>query len=154
MKVLLKPGLESRVASIKPRVYPLGNNSKSLVNKTFDEMQCLGRLKFIDSYTPSSFPVFVVWKTTSNGKRKSCAVVDIRKLNELVIPDAYPLPLQSEIIVNVQVYPNLALLNAAAFFYRWLLHPDHRFMFTVITYRGQENFQVLIMGYINLVAYI
>ena len=27
-------------------------------------------------------------------------------------------------------------------------------MFTVVTHRGQETFQVLIMGYINSVAYV
>ena len=27
-------------------------------------------------------------------------------------------------------------------------------MFTVVTYRGQETFQVPIMGYINSVAYV
>lgn len=98
--------------------------------------------------------MFVIYKTDFHGKRKGRAVVDIRKLNNLVLPDSYPLPLQSKIIANVQGYTNLAVLDAASFFYQWLLHPDHRFMFTVITHRGQETFQVPIMGYINLVAYV
>ena len=72
----------------------------------------------------------------------------------MVFPDSYPLPLQSEIIANVQGCTNLAVFNTASFFYQWLLHPDHRFMFTVVTHRGQETFQVPIMGYINLVAYV
>lgn len=80
--------------------------------------------------------------------------MDIRKLNDLVIPDAYPLPLQSEIISNVQGYTNLAVLDAASFFYQWLLHPDHRYMFTVVTHQGQETFQVPIMGNINSVTYV
>lgn len=96
----------------------------------------------------------MVWKTTSNGERKGRAVVHIRKLNELVIPNAYPLPLQSEIIANVQGCTNLAMLDAASFFYQWLLHPNHRYMFTVVAHRGQETFQVPIMGYINSVAYV
>lgn len=41
------------------------------------------------------------WKTTANGERKGLAVVDICKLNDLVIPDIYLLPLQSEIIANI-----------------------------------------------------
>ena len=72
----------------------------------------------------------------------------------MVLPDSYPLLLQSEIITNVQGCSNLAVLDAASFFYQWLLHPDHRFMFTVVTHRGQETFQVPIMGYINSVAYV
>lgn len=154
MKVYLKPGWESKVSAIKPRVYPLGIDNKRLVDKTFDKLQRLGRLKYTTSPTPFSFPVFVIWKTAANGEKKGRAVVDIRKLNDLVIPNAYPLPLQSEIIANVQGYTNLAVLDAASFFYQWLLHPDHCYMFIVITHRGQETFQVPIMGYINSVAYV
>ncbi len=120
----------------------------------FDELQRLGRLKYTTSSTPFSFFVFVIWKTAANGEKKGRAVVDIRKLNDLVIPDAYPLPLHSEIIANVQGYTNLAVLNTASFFYQWLLHPDHCYMFTVVTHRGQETIQVPIMGYINSVAYV
>ncbi len=116
-------------------------------------MHCLGRLKFTTGHTPFSFPVFVVWKLDVEGKRKGRAVVNIQKLNNMVLPDFYPLPLQSEIIANVQC-TNLSVLDAASFFYQWLLHPDHRFMFTVVTYCGQETFQVPIMGYINSVAYV
>lgn len=78
-------------------------------------------------------------------------MVDIRRLNDLVIPDAYLLPLQSEIITSIQGCPHLAILDAASFFYQWLLHPDYRYMFTIITHRGQETFQVPIIGYINSV---
>lgn len=101
-----------------------------------------------------SFLVFIVWKSDSDGKRKSHAVVDIFKLNNLMLPNSYPLPLQSEIIANVQGYTNLAVLDAASFFYQWRLHPDHRFMFTDVTHCGQEIFQVSIIGYLNSVAYV
>lgn len=100
-------------------------------------MHRLGRLEFTTEYTPFSFPVFVVWKADAEGKRKGRAVVDIRKLNQIIPPDLYPLPLQSEIIANIQRCTNLAVLDAASFFYQWRLHPDHRFMFTVVTHCGQ-----------------
>lgn len=154
MKVPLKPGWESKVSALKPRVYPLGNESRRLVDDTFDEMHAQERLRFTTEPTPFSFSVFVVWKMDFQGRKKGRAVVDIRKLNKLVLPDSYPLPLQSEIIGNVQGCTNLAVLDAASFFYQWRLHPDHCFMFTVVTHRGQETFQVPIMGYINSVAYV
>ena len=154
MKVSLKPGWEAKVSAIKPRIYPLGNKARQLVDETFDEMHRLGRLKFTTGHTLFSFPVFVVWKLDADGRRKSRAVVNIQKLNDMVLSDSYPLPLQSEIIANVQACTNLAVLDAASFFYQWLLHPDHRFMFTVVIHRGQETFQVPIMGYINSVAYV
>ena len=118
MKVHLKPGWETKVSAIKPRLYLLGINSKRLVDETFDELQRLGRLKYTTSHTLFSFLVFVIWKTVANGEKKGRVVVDIWKLNDLVIPNTYPLLFQSEIIANVQGYTNLAVLNAALIFYQ------------------------------------
>lgn len=93
MKVLLKPSWEAKVFIIKTRVYPLGNKNRQAIDKTFDKMYCLGRLKFITEHTLFSFPVFVIWKPNVKGKRKSRVVVDIWKLNEIVLPDSYLLSL-------------------------------------------------------------
>lgn len=82
-------------------MYPLDNEARRIVDDTFNEMHRQGRLKYTTDPILFSFPVFVVYKTDSQGKRKGRAVVDIRKLNDLVLPDSYPLPLQSEIISNV-----------------------------------------------------
>lgn len=80
--------------AIKLRVYPLSIKAKPLVNKTFDKMQCLDRLKYTTSHTLFSFHVFVVYKINRKRERKRRAIVDIRKLNDLVIPNVYLLPLQ------------------------------------------------------------
>ncbi len=135
MTVPLKPGWKSKVSAIKPRIYSLGNKARRAVNNTFDEMHKQGRLEYTTDPTPFSFPVFVIYKTDSYGKRKSRAVINIRKLNKLVLPDSYPLSLQSEIIAGVQVCSNLAVLDATSFFYQWQLYSNHCFMFTVITHR-------------------
>ena len=77
MTVPLKPGWESKVSAIKPKVYPLGNEARRIVDDTFEEMYTQGRLKYTTDPTPFSFPVFVIYKTDSQGKRKSHAVVNI-----------------------------------------------------------------------------
>lgn len=61
--------------------------------------------------------MFVIDKIDSHGKKKGQAVVDILKLNDLVLSDSYLLSLQSKIIANVQVYTNLTVFDAASFFY-------------------------------------
>lgn len=124
------------------------------MDDTFDELQRQSRLVYTQTHTPFSFPVFMVWKPGPDSSRKRRAVVNIQKLNNFVVPDPYFLPLQSEIIVNIQGCTHLAVLDAASFFYQWLLHLKHRYMFTVVTHQGQKTFQVLIIGYINLVAYV
>ena len=154
MKVPPKPGWEAKVSAIKLRVYLMGTKACQLVDKTFDEMHCFARFKFKSEHTLFRFSVFVVWKLNAKDKRKGRAVVNIQKLNNMVLPEFYLLPHQSEIIANVQGCTNLAVLDAAFFFYQWLFHPDHHFMFTVVTHCGQKTFQVPIMGYINSVKYV
>ena len=154
MTVPFKDDWQAKLANIKPKVYLLGVKARTLVDETFDKLQQQGRLLYTQGHTPFSFPVFVVWKPEPNGTKKRRAVVDIRRLNKLVVPDAYPVPLQSDIIASVRGRTHLAILDAASFFYQWHLHPDFCYMFTIITHRGQESFQVPIMGYINSMAYV
>lgn len=106
MKVHFKPGWESKVAAIKPRVYPLGNDSCRILDKTFDKIHRQGRLKFTANLIPFSFPIFVVWKPDGDRKEKGHAVIDIQKLKEMVLSDFYPLLLQFEIIADIQGYTN------------------------------------------------
>lgn len=117
-------------------------------------MHRLGHLKYTTLDTHFSFPVFIIYKTHTKREKKECTVVDIRKLNNLVFPDAYPFPLQFGIIIIIQECTNLAILDATLFFYQWLLHPNYWYMFIVVTYCKQKIFQILIMGYINLIAHV
>lgn len=81
-------------------------------------------------------------------------MVNIRKLNELVILNAYFLLLQIKIITNIQKCINLVIFNMVFFFYQQLLYLNHQFIFLIITHRGQKIFYIFIIDYINLVAYI
>lgn len=69
MRIPLKSDWEER-APKTVRVYPLSNESKKVVDKTFDKLQEQGRLSWTSESTPFSFPVFVVWKTLLDGTRK------------------------------------------------------------------------------------
>lgn len=80
--------------------------------------------------------------------------MNIRKLNNLVLPNFYLLLLQSKIIANIQKYTNLAIIDDALFFYQWRLYFDYRFMFIVVIHYRQKIFCGLIMGYTNLVTYV
>ena len=98
--------------------------------------------------------MFVVWKTLPSGERKGRAVVDIRGLNRLLVPDAYCVPLQSDIIRNLIGCKRISLLDAMSFFYQWRVHPDDRHMLTIVSHRGQETFNVPVMGCMNSIAYV
>ena len=67
------------------------NNSEEVIDATLDKLHAQNRLKWTDESTPFSFPCFVVWKWV-NGTREGRVVVDIRALNHIMMPDAYPTP--------------------------------------------------------------
>ena len=155
MKLTLRDDWQSRLPkSNRAKVYPLGIDDRAVVDKTFDDLHRQGRLEYTSQATPFSYPVFVVWKTLPDGTRKGRAVVDIRGLNDLIVPDVYPVPLQSDIIARLLGCTHLSILDAMSFFYQWLVHRRHRYMLTVVSHRGQETFNVPIMGCMNSIAYV
>lgn len=72
----------------------------------------------------------------------------------MMLPNFYFLLLYSEIITNVWGYTNLVVWDAISFCFQWLFHPNHFFMFIIVTYRDQKIFEVPIMSYINFVTYV
>jgi hypothetical protein len=66
----------------------------------------------------------VVWHTV-DGKAKSRPVVDLRLLNKYVLPDAYPMPLQNDILYTLRGKRFLTVFDTLSFFYQLLVHPDH-----------------------------
>ena len=154
MQLTLRDDWQDRLQPSKVKVYPLGQRDRDVVDKTFDEMHRQGRLEYTTQATPFSYPVFVVWKSLPDGSRKGRAVVDIRGLNDLIVPDVYPVPLQSEVIARLLGCTHIAVMDAMSFFYQWRAHPNSRRMLTVISHRGQETFNVPIMGCMNSIAYV
>ena len=157
MRIPLRNDWEDHAPS-KVRVYPLGTKDKQVVDEVFDKLHAQGRLSWTDSVgtgsTPFSYPVFVVWKTLANGKRQGRPVIDIRGLNKITQNDVHPVPLQSDMITFVRGCNYISILDALSFFYHWRVHPDDRHKLTVISHRGQETFNVAVMGYKGSVAYV
>ena len=153
MRIPMKDGWQD-CARGQAKIYPLGIKDKQVVDETFDELHRQGRLEWTAHSTPFSYPVFVVYKTTTDGQRKGRAVVDIRGLNHQTLPDAYPIPLQTDIISAVRGCSYITVLDATSFFYQWRVHPDDQHKLTVVSHRGQETFKVPIMGFRNSPAYV
>lgn len=139
------------------RAYPMSPDEREITNKTLDKLHDEGKLIWSTGHTPSAFPVFVTYREVEkDGKivRKPRVVVDIRKLNEITEPDVYPVQQQDDLLLRIAGKKHLSVFDAASFFYQWLVHPAHRHKMSVISHRGQETFNVAIMGYINSIAYV
>ena len=153
IRIPLRSDWETKITG-RPKVYPLGIRDRAIVDEVFDKLQAQGRLEYTKQPTPFCFPVFVVHKVLANGEDHGRPVVDIRKLNQASIRDAHPLPPQSEVIALIAGCMYVTVVDGASFFYQWRVHPDDRFKFTVVTHRGQETFNVPLMGYCNSPAYV
>ena len=153
MKLQLKDGWQDKVTG-KAKVYALGIKDREVVDEVFDQLHKQGRLEFTSQPTPFAYPVFVVWKTLPDGKKKGRPVIDLRALNELLLRDAYAPPPQTEVVGMLAGCGFISVLDATSFFYQWRLHPTCRYMMTVVSHRGQESFNVPIMGCVNSIAYV
>ena len=153
MRIPLRSDWESKVSG-KAKIYPLGAKDRKIVDDTFDKLHALDRMSYTTDSTPFSYPCFVVWRPMPDGTKGARAVMDIRGLNAITIPDAYPLPLQSEIIIAVRDCMYISVVDCTSFFHQWRVHPKDRHKLTVVTHRGQESFNVAPMGYKNSPAYV
>ena len=144
---------------LSTKVYPLSPKDRALVDELFDELHEQDRMKWTPQGTPFGFPVFVVWKTILVGPektpvRKGRVVVDIRGLNQISVPDSYPLPLQTDIISAVMGSNYISTVDCSSFFYQWRVAPEDIHKLTVVSHRGQESFKVAVMGYRNSPPYV
>ena len=68
--------------------------------------------------------------------------------------DAYPLPPQCDIISSVRGCRYISVVDAVSFFFQWPVKEEDREKFTVNSHRGQEQFQVALMGFCNSVQHV
>ena len=137
-----------------PRVYPLGIDDRKLVDKTFDKLHEQEWMLQSTTSTLFSYPVFIIWKILPSRERKGQVVIDIYRLNQISQTNVYPLPLQLDIIAAVQGCKYITVVDCASFFYQWRVHPSDCYKLTVISHRGQEHFNVCVMGFKNSPIYV
>lgn len=158
MTINLIPDWQSKYKAGQARVYTAGSEDRKVIDKTFDELHKQGRLHWTNTSTPFSFPCFVIWKniTKEDGScdKKGRVVIDIRALNHITLPDAYPIPTQADIIAAVAGCNFISTIDCASFFYQWKVQKDHQHKFTVSSHRGQETFNCAVMGFRNSPAYV
>lgn len=154
MRIPLKEGAKIP----RNQVYRLGPKEKKLVDETFDALHEEGKLKWASNYTPSGYPVFVVYRlgTLPDGTRglKGRVVVDLRGLNKITELDSYPVLTQDEIIQLARGAKYMSVFDKAKSFYQWPVHPADTPKLSVISHRGQEVFQVTMMGFVNFPSYV
>ena len=96
------------------------------------------------SQSPWGAPVFIAYR---NGKPRM--VIDLRCLNEKVVPDEFPLPRQDEILQSLEGSQYLSTLDALAGFTQLSIAPDDREKLAFRCHRGLFQFKRMPFGYRN-----
>jgi hypothetical protein len=138
---------------VKIKIYSLNTNDKKMINDIFNRLQTQNKLKFIIVATSFAYLVFVVW-TIKNNVRKERVIMNIRKLNSLLVSNVYSVSSQSEIIDDLFERKYFSILNVNAFFYQWRMHSDDAYKQTIIIHREQKIFLIFIMSNRNFVTYV
>jgi hypothetical protein len=86
--------------------------------------------------------------------RRGRVVIDIRGLNKISEHDAYPMPLQSDILSKAQGCPYISVMDCAVFFHQGRVAITDRHKLTVVSHRGAEQWNVGVMGHRNTTAYV
>ena len=149
MPIRLKAGAQPKAS----RVYPLGQKDRQVVDETFNKLYAQGKLCFIDQPTSFSWPCFVVWRDTPQGK-KGRVVINIRGLNAITEDDSYPLPLQSDIIALIAGYQFISTVDAVGYFHQFRVKVEDRHKLTIVSHRGQKESTVALMGYKGSPPYV
>jgi hypothetical protein len=102
---------------VKIKIYTLNTKDKKIVNDIFNRLQTQNKLKFIIVATSFAYSVFVVW-TIKNDVRKERVIMNIRKLNNLLVSDVYFVSSQFETIDDLLECKYLSIIDANAFFYQ------------------------------------
>lgn len=154
--IKMEPGEEMRVPLVEgwqnypvgQRAYPQGIEGRKFLDDTLDGLHDQDRMEWQQGPTPFAAPAFTHWRVAKDA-RKGRMVVDLRCLNRVAIPDAYPLPLQSDIIAMLRGKQFITVVDASAFFHQFPVAKEHQDRFTVITHRGLERSKVALMGFRN-----
>ncbi|OJT11428.1 Retrovirus-related Pol polyprotein from transposon 297 [Trametes pubescens] len=96
------------------------------------------------SVSPWGAPAFIVYR---NGKPRM--VVDYRKLNELTIPDEFPLPRQEDIMHALSGAQWLSTMDALAGFTQTVIVEEDRAKTAFRTHRGLHQFRRMPFGLRN-----
>ena len=138
VEITLKEGVKP--VSIRP--FPSSPANREAMDKQMDTW--LEQRVIEPSRSPWAAPVFIVWR---NGKPRM--VIDLRKLNESVIPDEFPIPRQEEILQALEGSQWLSTLDALSGFTQLEIADKDKEKLAFRTHRGLFHFRRMPFGYRN-----
>ena len=138
VEINLRP--EAKEISLPP--YNASPAKREIIDKQMDAWLNIGVIE--PSKSPWGFPALIAYR---NGKPRMC--IDYRKLNEIVVPDEFPLPRQDAILQALTGSRWLSTLDALAGFTQLLMSEEAKEKTAFRTHRGLYQFRHMPFGYRN-----
>ena len=138
VKIPLLPNMKP--ISIPP--FQASPANREVIDKQMDAWIELGVIE--PSRSPWGAPVFIAYRNN-----KPRMVIDLRRLNEQVVADEFPLPRQDEILQSLEGSQYLTTLDALAGFTQLSISPEDREKLAFRSHRGLYQFKRMPFGYRN-----
>jgi hypothetical protein len=138
---------EADIANLKQSPFNLSPRDQKAMNEILDPLVKEGRVQQVPlgKPLPAASPAFVVWK---EGKPR--VVVDLRRINAKLVPDAYPLPKQDQVLMALGGATVFTSMDIRKGFFQQRIDPADAWKTSFVTpHRGQEHFTVSTMGLAN-----
>jgi hypothetical protein len=140
------------------RIYKLKIENQAIIDKEFDALHALKKMKWAFESISYAYSVFVIWTITHLMRkpltRRDRIMIDIRDLNKISEHDAYSMSLQSDILSKTQECSYIFVMNCITFFYQWRVVIFDRHKLIVVTHRDAKQWNVDVMKHRNTNAYV
>lgn len=117
----IKINIISNEFSRSTRVFKIKLKNREFINKKFDNLHKVDKMKWITDFTFYIFSIFVIWITMrfsdKSSTRKKRVVIDIRNLNKISKFDVYSMSLQQNFIDAMHKSSYILLMNCVSFFH-------------------------------------
>lgn len=138
IEIPMKPG--AIPISLPP--FPVSPAKREVIDKQMDSWIKLGVIE--PSKSPWAAPIFIVYRN-----KKPRMVIDLRRLNDQVIPDEFPIPKQEDILQALTGSQWLTTLDALAGFTQLTMSDSAAEKLAFRTHRGLWQFRRMPFGYRN-----
>jgi len=116
--------------------------NREVIDKQMNTWIELGVIK--PSKSPWGAPVFIVYQNS-----KPRMVIDLRRLNEKVVPDKFPLPRQDKILQSLEGSQYLTTFDVLSGFTQLSIRPKDQEKLAFQSHRGLFQFKRMPFGYHN-----
>lgn len=132
------------LSKLAQRPYNSSRRDKAAMDTVLDPLSNVGVVESVppNEPCPIATPAFIVWRN-----QKPRFVLDMRRVNTQMIKNAYPLPLQEEILSSLQGSIIFSIFDLVKGFFQQPIRKEDRWKTTFVTpHRGLERLTVSTMG--------